>query len=132
MRSIGVGAIKWRNYGDRAGCSSTLDSERLRVHGPAGRVLRDAAEVGVVLRTQVVDAQDGLIAADLADVDAGSGRGGGAPAAAAAARRQEDLVVAVPGQSHWEVSVSHRAEHRHALAEFQVLAHAELVQRRGD
>jgi hypothetical protein len=92
------------------------------VHGSAGRVLRDAAKVGVVLRPEVVDAEDGLVAPDLTDVHAGR------PREAA----EHHLFVPEPGEGHGEVAVRGRAEHRNALAQAQVLRYAELVQGRRD
>ena len=104
------------------GC--TLDSERLRVRGRADRVLGDAGEVGVVPRPQVVDPQDGLVAADLADDDA--------VVAARCRCRQHLGVVAEPGEGDGEVAVGDGAEHGDALAQPQVLPHAELVDGRRD
>ena len=92
------------------------------MRGRPGRVLGDAGKVGVVPRPQVVDPEDGLVAADLADVDVAGGRGGG-----------DHLgLVAEPGEGDGEVAVRHRAQHGHALAQPQVLAHAERVDGRGD
>ena len=103
------------------GC--TLDSERLRVRGRAGGVLCDAGEVGVVARPQVVDPQDGLVAADLADDDA---------VAARCRCRQHLGVVAEPGEGDGEVAVGDGAEHGDTLPQPQVLPHAELVDGRWD
>ena len=66
--------------------------------------------------------EDGLVAADLADVDP-VGAGGG---------REHLCLVAEPGEGDGEVAVRHRAQHGDALAQPQVLAHAELVDGRGD
>ena len=93
------------------------------MRGRAGGVLGDAGEVGVVPRPQVVDPQDGLVAADLADDDA---------VAARCRCRQHLGVVAEPGEGDGEVAVGDGAEHGDALAQPQVLAHAELVDGRGD
>ena len=97
------------------------------MRGRAGGVLGDAGEVGVVPRPQVVDPQDGLVAADLADDDA--------VVAVAAARcrcRQHLGLVAEPGEGDGEVAVGDGAEHGDALAQPQVLPHAELVDGRRD
>ena len=96
------------------------------MRGRAGGVLCDAGEVGVVPRPQVVDPQDGLVAADLADDDA-------VVAAAARCRCRQHLgLVAEPGEGDGEVAVGDGAEHGDALAQPQVLPHAELVDGRRD
>lgn len=82
----------------------------------ARKVLGHAREIGVVLRPEVVDAQDRLVVPDLRDADPG---GDGL--------RQEQLVVSVPLQGQREVAVRHGAQHGHSLAEPQMLTHCELI-----
>ena len=89
----------------------------------ARKILRLAREVGVMLWSQVVDAQDGLVLADLRD--------GNAADRLARGPRDQLLVLPVPPQRHGQVPVRHRAQHRHSLAQFQVFSHRKFVDCRG-
>ena len=94
----------------------TLDPQRLRMRRNAREVLGDTSEVGVVLRPQVVNSQDRLIAADLGDADAGrTGLG------------HQQLIMTVPSECQREVAVRHRAQHGDSLPKTQMLAHCELI-----
>lgn len=103
-------------HNNQPGLGITLDPERLRVRGRARVVLSNASEIGVMLRPEVVNAQDGLVVADLGDADAAS-RGLG----------HQQLIMPVPFESQREVAVRHRTQHGDSLAETQMLTHCELI-----
>ncbi len=104
----------------------TLDSDRLRVRGDAGQVLRAAGEVGVVLRPEVVDPQDGLEVADLGDGDAARPRRRPRPPGSL----PQGLPLSKPGERQREVPVRDGAQHGHPLAQAERVPHRKLVQRR--
>ena len=93
----------------------TLDHEWLGVAGHARRVLSHTREVGVVLRSQVIDPQDTLVVSNVGDADPASQSG------------LEHQVVPEPGEGHGQVPVGDRAQHGDPLAEPQVLTDTKLV-----
>ena len=110
-----LSVLFWCGAGSSSNTRITLDSEHLGVSGLARKIAGHAGEVGVVLRPEVIDPQNGLVVANVRDAD---------PAGQA---RLEHDVIPEPGEHHGEIAVRNRAEHGDPLAKTKVLAHAELV-----
>ena len=97
--------------------------------GDAGAILCLAAEICIVLGSQVVNPQDGFVSPELRDGDPervrtppfGAGRNGRRPVLYRNA-------VSEPTEGHGEVALRGRAQHGHSLAQFQMFVHREGIQ----